>query len=208
MFAEEPQLPAGESERLQGKGLETAPEAALVEHPDHDVFAVHAGHDGNPEIDGAGTAVGIPGKRRPEPPILRYPAFRDVELRHHLEPRDDGLVVRAVHRLHRRIENAVHPIFQDDLAGLRLDVDVGGAPLDGVQQQRIHQSDHGTPGLAAFQRVERNEGRAGLSVTTSQPLDPQILGRPVQQETGVGVPFDDRIDLHRVAYVHDDRAPE
>ena len=63
-------------------------------------------------------------------------------------------MVRPIHRLHRRIEDAVHPILQDDLPGLGLDVYVGGASLDGVQEQRIHQSDHGAPGLAAFQRIE------------------------------------------------------
>ena len=125
VFAEEPELPARKPERFQRKRLEAGPEAALVEHPDHDVFTVHARHDRNPEVHGPGTAIASAGKRRPEPSILRYPALRDVEFRHHLEPGDDRLVVRPVHRLHRRIENAVHPILQNDFPGLGLDVDVG-----------------------------------------------------------------------------------
>ena len=208
VLAEKIQLPAREPERLEGQRLEARSQAAFVEHPDHHVFAVHAGHDGNAEIHRPRGALAPSGKHGPEPSVLRDAPLGDVELRHHLEPRHDGLVVGAVHGLHRRIEDAVHPVLQHDLPGLGLDVDVGGAPLDGVQEQRIHEPDHGAPGPGVFERVERDDGRAGVPVASSEPLDPQVLGRAVEQEAGVGVPLDNGVDLRRIAHVDNHGSPE
>ena len=171
MLPQESQFPAGEPQSLEGKSLESRPETSLVQHPDHDVFAMHARHDGNPEIHGPGAAAGISGQRRPESPVLRHPALGDIQFGHHFEPGDDGLVVGPVHRLHRRIENAVHPVLQDHLPGLGLDVDVGGAPFDGVHEERIHQADDRASALGFLECFERNDRWAGAAVASAEAFD-------------------------------------
>ena len=77
---------------------------------------------------------------QPEAPVLRHPLLGDVELRHHLEAADDRVVVPLVERLERGVEHAVDPVLGEDLAVLRLDVDVGGAAVDGAEDERVDEA--------------------------------------------------------------------
>ncbi len=62
----------------------------------------------------------------------------DVELAHDLEARDDG-VLQLDGRLHHLVEHAVDAEADPEVLLVGLDVDVGGALLDGVEQDEVHQ---------------------------------------------------------------------
>ena len=72
----------------------------------------------------------LPGHAQLEAAVLRHALLGDVELRHHLDARDDRAVELLGDRPHRRLQHAVDPVLHVDRVVLRLDVDVAGAPLD------------------------------------------------------------------------------
>src|SRR5205814_1317694 len=59
-------------------------------------------------------------------------------------------VVLLGDRLHGRLEHAVDAVLDHDLGVARLDVDVGGAPVEGVEHRGVHEADdRGGVGLDA-----------------------------------------------------------
>ena len=72
--------------------------------------------------------------------VLGQPLFRDVELRHDLDARRDGIP-----ELHRRghdvVEQPVDAVPDPQLLLVRFDVDVARTLLDGRHQQHVHQLD-------------------------------------------------------------------
>ena len=124
-----------EAEHIEVEGLELGVGRLLVEDTDHRVLAVHGRHDGDAEVDGAAREPDL------EAAVLGDPLLGDVELRHDLDPADDGRVVALVDRLHRLVEHAVDAVLDHDLAVLGLDVDVRRPALDGVEEDRVDQPD-------------------------------------------------------------------
>src|SRR5262249_11311630 len=115
-----------------------------VENPDDEALAVVRRDDRNPQIDAA--LLALPLDLHPEAAVLRAAAFRDVELRENLEPRDH-LARAAVARLEQIaalevLENTVDA--KSDLQAIRkhLDVDVARPPADGRGYQLSHQDVH------------------------------------------------------------------
>ena len=99
------------------------------------VLAVRGGHDGDAEVDGAA------GDAQLEAAVLRHALLGDVELRHDLDAADDRGVMALVDRLERFVEHAVDAVLDDHLVVARLDVDVRGAALDGVEDDGVDQLD-------------------------------------------------------------------
>ena len=145
------------------------------------------GHDRHAEIDGAPLDAEL------ETAVLRDPLFRDVELGHDLDARDDRLVEFLVDRLHRLVQHAVDPVLDDDFAVPRFDVNVGGAPLQRVEEGRIDQLDDRR--LVGGQAIDR-EGFLARLVVLEDDLDPELLGGLLQDA------------LRRLAFLEDllDRA--
>ena len=73
--------------------------------------------------------------------VLGQALLGDVEPAHDLDARDDARLERARQRLDRLVEHVVDAEAHADLALEGLEVDVAGALLDGVLQQRVHQLD-------------------------------------------------------------------
>jgi hypothetical protein len=73
-------------------------------------------------------------------PVLRQPLLRDVELRHDLDARGDG-VAELHRRRHDVVEDAVDAVADAQFLLVRLDVDVAGALLDRRHQHHVHQLD-------------------------------------------------------------------
>ena len=89
-------------------------------------------------------------------PVLRDPALGDVELGQHLDPRDQH--GRQAHRVARAVaQDAVDAEAHADVLHRGLDVDVGGAVLDGVGQQAIDGL-HGRAGLAGLAQLGQLAG--------------------------------------------------
>src|SRR5262249_39691486 len=111
-----------------------------------------------------------------EAPVLRDASLGDVQLRHDLDAGDDRPMVTLVDRIHGLVQNAVDAVLDDDDILLSLDVHVRGAPLDGIEDDRIDQLDDGRGVLR--DPVDR-EGFLALLVFGNQ-LHPELFGRLVQ----------------------------
>src|SRR5215471_4363681 len=163
-----------ESEHLQVQTLELRVGRFLVEDPDDRVFAVNRRHDGDAKIDRTTAHPEL------EPPVLRYPLFGDVELRHDFDAGDDRSMVPLVDGIHGLIQNAVDAVLDDDHVLLRLDVHVRGTPLNRVENDRIHQFDDGRRVLS--DPVDR-QGFFAFFVLGHE-LHPELLGRFVEDALG------------------------
>ena len=117
---------------LEGVGIQSQlfharGKVALVEHAQHDFFAMHRGHDGNAQIKI------LAGHLDAHAAVLRQPALGDVEAGHDFEARGQ----RQLHLLGRRggvHEHAVHAVTQAHAFFKRLNVDVARPVLDGLHQ--------------------------------------------------------------------------
>jgi hypothetical protein len=74
-------------------------------------------------------------------PVLRRAHFGDVHAGHHLDAHRHRWPVRAVQRADLP-QQAVDAITDAQEAGFRFEVDVGGAALDRIGQQRVDQAHH------------------------------------------------------------------
>ncbi len=135
VLAEAPQLDLREAEDVELQLGELLADRLLVENTDDRVFAVHARHDRDAEVDG------LAAHAQPEAAVLRHALLGDVELGHDLDARDDGAVRALGDRPHGRLQHAVDAVLDDHRVVLRLDVDVAGAPLDGGEDRRVDQAD-------------------------------------------------------------------
>ena len=135
--AEAGQLLLVEAEHVEAQGRELLGEALLVEDADDRVLAVDGGHDGDAEVDAAATDL------HPEAAVLRDALLRDVQLGHDLDATDDRRVMLLGDRLHGRLEHAVDAVLDDDLGVAGLDVDVGGAAVQGVEDGGVDELDDG-----------------------------------------------------------------
>ena len=106
----------------------------FVQQAQHDLFAVHGGHDGDAQV------VVLAADADAHAPVLRQAAFGDVQAAHDLEARDQ----RQLHLLGRRRrvhQHAVDAVAQPQRLLERLDVDVAGAVFDGLDQDEVGQLD-------------------------------------------------------------------
>ena len=129
------QLLLGEAEDVEAQLGELLAHRLLVEDADDGVFAVHARHDRDAEVDGLARHA------QAEAAVLRHALLGDVELGHHLDARDDGAVEALGDRPHGRLQHAVDAVLHVHRVVLRLDVDVAGAALDGREDRRVDQPD-------------------------------------------------------------------
>src|SRR3954453_8127698 len=124
-----------EAEDVEAQALEVGVHRLLVQDTDDRILAVRGGDDGDAEVDGAA------GDAQLEAAVLRDAFLGDVELRHDLDARNDGAVVALVDRIERFVEHAVDAVLDDDFVVSRLDVNVRGAALDGVEDDGVDQLD-------------------------------------------------------------------
>ena len=137
-------------EGLEGLGIEAELghvqlETGLVEEAEHHLLAEQRRADGNAEVHLAPLA-----QLQLDSPILREAALCDVQFGHDLEAGDD-CQLQLHRRLHHLVEHAVHAVADAKVLLVRLDVDVGGALLDRVEQDQVHQLHHRRVGGALLQ---------------------------------------------------------
>ena len=125
-------------EVLEGRFLEAELrhvelQVRLVEEPEHDLLAEHGRKGGDAEVH-----LLVAGELHLDAAVLRQAALGDVELRHDLEARGDG-VLEPQRRLHHLVQHAVDAEPDAERLLVRLDVDVAGALADGVGQDGVHE---------------------------------------------------------------------
>jgi hypothetical protein len=131
------QLLLVEAEDVEAQRGELLGEALLVEDSDDGVLAVDGRHDGHAEVDGAASNL------HAEAPVLGHALLGDVQLGHDLHAADDRRVVLARDGLHGRLQHAVDAVLDHHLGVPGLDVDVRGAPVQGVEDRGVHELDDG-----------------------------------------------------------------
>ena len=112
----------------------------------HDDLLAFDGRQGR-DTDVEHAAGGGGGQR--DPAVLRLPPLGDVELREHLQARRDA----RRHPLRDPLdlgEDAVDPEADDERILLRLEVDVGGAVLGGLEDDRVDEADERRVGDAVL----------------------------------------------------------
>ena len=120
--------------RVQAELVDAGGEIGFVQHAQHDLLAVHRGHDGNAQV------VVLAADADAHAPVLRQAALGDVQAAHDLEARGQ----RQLHLLGRRRrvhQHAVDAVAQPQRLLERLDVDVAGAVFDGLDQDEVGQFD-------------------------------------------------------------------
>jgi hypothetical protein len=137
--------------------------SGLVEQSQHGALAVCAGQRGDSHVHRA------PTQAQADTAVLRQAFFRDVELGHDFQARNQRRVQGAV-GLYHLAEHAVDAKAHAGVALVGLDVDVAGALAHGLRQQRVEHADDG-----------RVVGRL------QQVLD---LGQLLQQAREIGLAFD------------------
>ena len=125
-----------ESDHVQGQLLELLAHGLLVQDAQHRVLAEHGGHDRHAEVNLP------PLVAHPEAAVLGHAPLGDVEVAHHLDARQDGLVPVLGDRGHGVVQDAIDAVLDRHVRVAGLDVDVAGPPLEGVEHGRVDQLDH------------------------------------------------------------------
>ncbi len=108
--------------------------AGPVEDSHDDLLAVDGRQRGDAQVD-HGAVDG-----QADPPVLRHPSFGDVDVGHHLQARDDAGDDRS--RLtHPLVQHPVDAVADSEVVLGRLDVDVGGSLLHGLQDDQVDELD-------------------------------------------------------------------
>jgi hypothetical protein len=98
---------------------------------------VNGGHDADAEVDEAALVANA------EAAVLGDAALGDVELAHDLDAAEDGGVVLAGDGGHGGLEHAVDAVLDVDIVVVGLDVNVGGAALEGGEDGGVDQANDG-----------------------------------------------------------------
>ncbi|MNS74569.1 hypothetical protein D3C72_1080500 [compost metagenome] len=118
---------------------------ALVQQAQHGTLAMGTGQGGDTHIDGARAQA------QADTAVLRQALFRNVEVGHDLEARDQCGVQCAV-RLHHFAQGAVNAKAHARMALIGLDMDVAGSITRGLGQQGVEHADDGRI-TCGFQQV-------------------------------------------------------
>ena len=149
------------------------PPGLLVEQAQHHALAVPGGYRRHPHVDR------LAGHAQRDAAVLRQALFRDVELRHDLDARDDRGMQRA-RRLDQVAQRAVdaQPHHRARFEGL--DVDVRGAVAQRLREQRIDQADDRRIVLAFEQILDPGD-------FLQQPREIQVLREIAGQRGRAGI---------------------
>jgi hypothetical protein len=120
--------------RRHAEYVEVNPRILFIQDTQHDTFTRAARQGGHTHVEH------FAAKGQPDAPVLRNPAFGDVEARHHLDAADDdGGYVRG--HPERLAQHAVDAHTHDQAAFIGLDMDVGHALPDGFGDDTIDKAD-------------------------------------------------------------------
>ena len=146
--------------------MEVQVDAAGVQDTQDDLLAPHRRQRRNAQVDAA--TAQLDG----DPAVLRHPALGDVDVRHDLEATDQS-------RLHGAgdgvdlVQNAVDSVAHPQVSSRGLDVQVGGAVVDRLLDQRVHIPDDRGIFLNG---VEAVQGRRVVAAEARRDVVEVVLG--------------------------------
>ena len=144
------QLELDERLRLEAEARHVEHQLVLVEETKDDLFAEEGRQHRDAEVDLLRLAALVVADL--DAAVLRQALLGDVELRHDLHARHDGVAI-----LHRRrhdvVEDAVDAVPDAQLLLVRLDVNVAGALLNGGHEHDVHEPDDRRVFTLARERV-------------------------------------------------------
>ena len=149
----------------------------LVENSENRLFAEDRGECRDAEIDLAIAVAEL------DAAVLRQPALGDVEVRHDLQTGEDRCLQPFRWRQHF-VQHAVHPEPDPENLLVRLEVNVGGALLDRVDQHHVHQL-HDWRFVGRLLQLEDVD--LGAFFTFIDDLDVGEVGLHVGQDAGDGL---------------------
>src|SRR5207253_5556013 len=128
-------------EVLEGPGVEAELgevelEGLFIEQAHDGFLPVDGGEGRDAEVDLVGVVAEL------DAAVLGEAAFGDIEVGHALDPGDEG-GLEAIGRDHDLVEDAVHAEADAEDLFVGLEVDVGGAAADGVDQDHVDELDDG-----------------------------------------------------------------
>ena len=113
-------------------------------------------------------------------PVLREPALGDVEVGHDLETREDRRLEPLGRRQHL-VQYAIHPEPDAEDLLVRLEVDVGGALLDRVDEHHVHELDDRR---FVGRLLQLEDVDLGAFFAVLDDLDVREVGLHVRQDVG------------------------
>ena len=123
-----------ELRRQEAEARQRLHAAGTVEDSHDDLLAVHGRQRRDAQVDDGAVDC------QADPPVLRHPSFGDVDVGHHLQARDDAGDDRS--RLtHPLVQHPVDAVPDAEVVLGRLDVDVGGSLLHGLQDDQVDELD-------------------------------------------------------------------
>ena len=173
-------LEALERVRLEAELGHVQHQLRLVEQPHHDLLAPQRGQARDAEVEVAAAVLDL--HLDLDAAVLRQALLRDVELGHDLDARDER-VLQLHGQRHHVVEDAVDAEADAELLLVGLDVDVGGAALQRVDEQHVRELDDGR-GVGRLAQV----AEVDLVVLALDGLD-----------VGVGVAHRVEVDLGQAA---------
>ena len=130
--------------------VEIEPRRVLVEQAQHDALARARRQRRHADVDL------LVAELQRDAPVLRQPLLGDVEARHDLEARDERRVQRA-RRLDHVVQHAVDAEAHDRAPFVGLEVEIGRALAQRLQQQRVDHPDHRRLRAAVEQVLRRRQ---------------------------------------------------
>ena len=122
---------------LVSERFDPQPHACRIQYAHHDLLAVERGQRAHPEVDRA-----VLRKDELHAAVLRHALLRDVEPGNHLDARRH-LVLDDQRRLRHFLKQAVEPVADAEELLVGLEMDVGDARGDGVEQNLLQVPHHG-----------------------------------------------------------------
>src|SRR5215469_198666 len=127
--------------RLETQLGHIEPQVLLVEQPQHDFFAPQRRQRADSEVELL--LLGPHRHFQHDAAVLGQPLFADVELRHNLHARGNG-VFQLERRRHDRLQHTVNAEAYAKFLFVGLHVNIAGAALDGVGEHQVHQLHDGS----------------------------------------------------------------
>ena len=118
------QIVGGIAQQVQLQPSHARGDVLFIQDPDDDGFAVGAGENRDPEIDGPAFDAEF------ESAVLRNSSFRNVKFGHDFQSRDERIVQGRRQRVHGVIQHAVNSELHVHASFSGFEVDVAGVFLE------------------------------------------------------------------------------
>ena len=153
-------------------------------------------HDRNTKVDVASFVADA------KAAVLRHAALGNVQLGHHLDARNQSLMMRQIDGVDFRVKRAVNAVLNLHFGVARFDMDVGSPRLHRVVDDRVHQLDDRRHFTVSRQAIEIEDFFPLLCFPNQRQSKSRC--RLLQDPLGRVTFAQDDIDCTRSRHVRDD----